>query len=84
MHAGHSVLTKSQVLDSLKMFFPHITAREVRSLVGSGNLSMDKLKELLFETETPVSDNPEAAGAYRLRHGPRRDSGVLPICSILP
>ena len=55
MRAGHSVLTKSQVLDSLKMFFPHITAREVRSLVGSGNLSMDKLKELLFETETPVS-----------------------------
>lgn len=55
LHAGHDVLTKSQVLDSLRLFFPHISARDVRPLVGPGNFSCDKLRELLFRTETPVS-----------------------------
>ncbi|GAX72741.1 hypothetical protein CEUSTIGMA_g197.t1 [Chlamydomonas eustigma] len=52
--SGHSVLSKSQVLDGLKTFFPHITARDVRALVGPGNLSVDKLRNLIFKTETPA------------------------------
>lgn len=58
--SGHSVLTKSQVLDSLKMFIPDISAREVRNLVGPGNLSVEKLKDLLFKTHTPGSDFSDA------------------------
>uniref|UniRef100_A0A7R9VYC1 EF-hand domain-containing protein n=1 Tax=Chlamydomonas euryale TaxID=1486919 RepID=A0A7R9VYC1_9CHLO len=52
---GDDVLTKSQLLDSLRLFFPHITARDVKQLVGPGNLSLDKLRELLFHTQTPDS-----------------------------
>lgn len=47
-------MTKSQVLDSLRTFFPHLTAREVRELVGPGNLSTEKLKALLFNPDVPV------------------------------
>lgn len=45
----------AQVLDSLRAFFPHISAREVKELVGSGNMSVDKLRNLLFKSEVPVS-----------------------------
>ncbi len=48
------MLTKSQVLDSLKTFFPHISARDVKTLVGPGNMSVDKLRNLIFKTETPA------------------------------
>jgi len=47
-------MTKSQVLESLQGFFPFITAREVKDLVGSGNLTLEKLKHLLFHPEVPV------------------------------
>ena len=53
-HAGHSVLTKSQVLDSMQTFFPNISAREVKALVGAGNLSTDKLRKLLLNPEAPL------------------------------
>ena len=56
--AGHSVLTKSQVLDSMQTFFPHITAREVKALVGAGNLSTDKLRKLLLNPEAPLVGDP--------------------------
>ncbi|KAG1665278.1 hypothetical protein FOA52_015855 [Chlamydomonas sp. UWO 241] len=52
---GHGVLTKSAALDSLRLFFPQLSAREVKALVGTGNLSIDKLRELLFHTQTPDS-----------------------------
>jgi len=47
-------MSKSQVLESLRTFFPYITAREVKDLVGPGNLSLDKLKHLLFHPDVPV------------------------------
>lgn len=53
-HSGHSVLTKGQVLDSLASFFPNISAREVKALVGPGNLSSDKLRALLINPEAPL------------------------------
>ena len=51
---GHDALTKGQVLDSLKTLFPNISAREVKALVGSGNLSVDKLRHLLLNPNAPL------------------------------
>eukprot|EP00983_Pelagomonas_calceolata_P078436 1154255-Pelagomonas_calceolata.AAC.5 len=51
-----SVMSKSQVLESLRSFFPYMTAREVKDLVGPGNLSTDKLRNLLFHPDVPVRD----------------------------
>lgn len=47
-------MSKSEILESLRTLFPHITAREVKELVGSGNFSVEKLKKLLFNPEVPV------------------------------
>lgn len=52
------MLTKSQVLDNLRIFFPNISAREVKDLVGTGNLSIDKLTNLLTLSDMPVSASP--------------------------
>ncbi|KAJ9526072.1 hypothetical protein QJQ45_009525 [Haematococcus lacustris] len=54
--AGHSVLTKSQLLDNLKVIFPanQIGAKEVRDLVGPGNMSVDKLRSLLSRKDLPA------------------------------
>ncbi|KAJ9526237.1 hypothetical protein QJQ45_009698 [Haematococcus lacustris] len=56
--AGHSVLTKSQLLDNLKVIFPanQIGAKEVRDLVGPGNMSIDKLRSLLSRKDLPDMD----------------------------
>jgi hypothetical protein len=48
-------MTKGQVLESMRTFFPHVTAREIKELVGPGNFTMDKLKNLLFHPDVPVS-----------------------------
>ncbi|KAF5837438.1 hypothetical protein DUNSADRAFT_4418 [Dunaliella salina] len=56
-----SVMSKSQVLESLRSFFPYMTAREVKDLVGPGNLSTEKLRNLLFHPDVPEFDaNVEA------------------------
>mmetsp|Transcript_24408 Transcript_24408/g.66665 ORF Transcript_24408/g.66665 Transcript_24408/m.66665 type:complete len:230 (+) Transcript_24408:228-917(+) len=52
-----SVMSKSQVLESLRSFFPYMTAREVKDLVGPGNLSTDKLRNLLFHPDVPEFDS---------------------------
>ena len=49
------MLTKSEVLETLRMFFPNISAREVLDLIGQGNMSVDKLRSLLFNPDMPVS-----------------------------
>mmetsp|Transcript_17372 Transcript_17372/g.37505 ORF Transcript_17372/g.37505 Transcript_17372/m.37505 type:complete len:174 (+) Transcript_17372:193-714(+) len=62
---GGSIMTKSQVLDSLKLYFPYISAREVRDLVGPGNLSLEKLRNLLFNTESYADYDPNVE-AFRI------------------
>lgn len=56
-----TVMSKSQVLESLRTFFPYITAREVKDLVGPGNLSLEKLKHLLFHPDVPVRARAQRA-----------------------
>ncbi len=49
------MLTKGQVLDNLKTLLPNVSAKDVRELVGTGNLSVDKLTHLLLHSDVTVS-----------------------------
>lgn len=62
------MLTKSQVLDNLRFLFPQMSAKEVRDLVGTGNMSVDKLTHLLLHADVPVSrDTPNRQTCAKTR-----------------
>lgn len=76
LDAGHSVLTKSQVLDNLRLIFPRMSASEVRDLVGTGNLSLNKLNKLLLE-----GGNMQVSWIWSILPGPEVHS-VPEICHL--
>lgn len=64
---GHEAMTKSQAYERLLELFPsnQINARDVKQLIGTGNLSIDKLEDLLVRHEPPKDLNV-AKEAFKL------------------
>ena len=63
---GHDAMTKSQAYERLAELFPsQLSAREVKALIGQGNLSIDKLEDLLVRHEPPKDLDP-AKEAFKL------------------
>lgn len=55
---GHESMTKSAAYDRLTELFPgQLTAREVKALIGQGNLSLDKIEDLLVRHEPPKASH---------------------------
>jgi Ca2+-binding EF-hand superfamily protein len=64
--SGHDAMTKSQAYERLLELFPNqINARDVKQLVGAGNLSIDKLEDMLVRQEPP-KDLDAAKEAFKL------------------
>eukprot|EP00798_Chlamydomonas_sp_ICE-L_P007887 gene7887-1100_t len=64
---GKTVVTKSQLFDYMKSLFPNTSAKDIRDLVGPGNLSLEKLQNLLADTmdadaEAFAHIDPQGAG----------------------
>ena len=56
--AGHSSLTKHQLLDGLRLFYPQMEMKDLKPYIGahSSGVSVDKIRHLLFKQDCPVSE----------------------------
>lgn len=78
---GHDNMSKPQLLDALKPFYPDIKPADIKELVGHGLLTPDKLIDLLVKKpqEHPFNFDPVEEAFYILdpHHTGAINPGVL-------
>lgn len=56
--AGHDSMSKAQLLDHLKLFYPDLKPADIKELVGHGQMTPERLIDLLINHELPPEFDP--------------------------